>query len=246
MSTHYIADNSKELFEQAPDSIKSLIKGGEVNDAAKALGAKYNIQIGFYQRLSNIISFTIIGAIQPNDVVLAIVDGLKLSEEEATSLAKDMESTILEKARSITLGKEEPDTVVLKFEGQRSPDELRKEILDTTKRESALVIPQTSGVPKKPTAAAPGSRSQLLEQLQILSAIPNDAEVEERLGKIQEQINSIKKKEDDNLLDSKIALKSFMFGEKGKEVVEAKVKTATYSAPPTHYNLDPYRELTDE
>lgn len=245
MSASYLAPNSKELFEQSPEPIKSFIKGGEVNAAATALGQKYAIQIGLYQRLANTIAFIIIGAIQPKDIIIALTDGFSLNEEDATNLAKDMESTILEKARSITLGKEAPDTVVLKFEGQRSPEELRKEILDTTKRESALVIPQTSGVPKKPTTAAPGSRSQLLEQLQILSAIPNDAEVEERLKKIQEQINSIKKKEDDNLLDSKIALKSFMFGEKGKEVVEAKVKTATYSVAPTHYNLDPYRELPE-
>lgn len=246
MNTNYLASNSKELFEAASADIKNLIKGGEVNDAAKLLGEKYNLQIGLYQRLANIISYTLIGAIQPINVVVAITDGLALPEDEATNLAQDLEVGIFTRARNITLGKEEP-VAVLKFDGPRSPDELRKEILDTTKRESALVIPQTSGIPKKTTsAAAPGSRSQLLEQLQILSAIPNDEEVEERLSKIQAQISTIKKKEDDNLLDSKIALKSFMFGTQGKETVEATLKTATYSVAPTHYNLDPYREVAED
>jgi hypothetical protein len=70
--------------------------------------------------------------------------------------------------------------------------------------------------------------------------------VEERLSHIQEQINSIKKKEDDNSLQSNIALKSFMFGEQGKETAPAIQKTATYSVAPTHYNLDPYREVPED
>ena len=70
-------------------------------------------------------------------------------------------------------------------------------------------------------------------------------EVALRLSHIQEQINSIKKTEADNTLDSKIALKSFMFGEQGKETVPAILKTSTYSVPPTRYNLDPYREVSE-
>lgn len=245
MSTSYLAPNSKELFETASAEIKNLIKGGEVNTTAKLLGEKYKLQIGLYQRLANIISFTIIGAIQPKDVVTAITDGLSLPEDEATSLAKELETGIFTHARNITLGKEDP-VAVLKFDGPKSQDELRKEIMDTTKRESALMVPQTSGIPKKTAAVAPGSRSQLLEQLQILSSIPNDEEVEERLSKIQSQISSIKKKEDDNLLESNIALKSFMFGAQGKETAPAVLKTATYSVAPTRYNLDPYREVAEE
>lgn len=239
-------ENLQILFEQAPTDIKNLIKGGDVGDVTKNLGKIYNLPIGDYAKLSNIIICVLIGATDPKNVVSSLMSDLALSEEDATKIAQDLEKSIFEKARIITLGKDGKDVVTLQFKGERSPDELRKEILDTTKRESALVIPQTSGIPKKPAAAAPGSRSQLLEQLQILSSIPNDDEVAERLSKIQEQISSIKKKEDDNLLDSNIALKSFMFGEQGKETAEAVLKTATYSVAPTHYNLDPYREVPEE
>lgn len=245
MSKPYLAENSKELFESASPGIKKLIKGGQVLSAATALGQQYKIPIGLYQRLANVVSFTLIGAIQPTNVVVALMDGLELSQEEATKLAQDLEKGIFAEARAVTLGKPVDEVTKLEFKGERSPDELRKEIMDTTKRESALVKPQGSGVLKKGSTITPGSRSQLLEQLQILSTIPNDEEVETRLSHIQEQINSIKKTEADNTLESKIALKSFMFGEQGKETVPAVLKTSTYSVPPTRYNLDPYREVSE-
>lgn len=244
--SNYLAENSKELFEKSPQAIKDLIKGGEVNAIATTLGQKYKIAIGLYQRLANLISFVLIGAIQPQDVTTAIIDGIQLSEEDATTLAQELETSIFEKARTITLGEDTEKVKKLEYKGERTPDELRKELLDTTKQASALKIPQTSGVPKKPASQVAGSRSQLLEQLQILGKIPNDEEIENRLAKIQEQLKSIKKEEDSNALDSNVALKSFMFGEDGKKAVEAVQKTATYSVAPTHYNLDPYREVPEE
>lgn len=246
MNPTYVEENRKELFEATPSGIKTLIKGGELKAAAVQLGEKYKIQIGEYTILSNLIGFILIGALDPSNVVRAFKELLEMSEPDAIALAQDLEKGILQKARSITLGTSGNDVAVLEFKGPRSPDELRKEILDTTKRESALMKPQTSGIPKKTTQVTPGSRSQLIEQLQILSSIPNDEEVEERLSHIQEQINSIKKKEDDNSLQSNIALKSFMFGEQGKETAPAIQKTATYSVAPTHYNLDPYREVPED
>lgn len=238
--------NIQALFEQTSSGIKNLIKGGDVGSETKNLGQIYNLPVADYAKLSNIIICVLIGATDPKNVVPSLMNDLVLSETDATKIAQDLEKSIFEKARTITLGKGGDDVIKIEFKGERTPDELRKEIMDTTKRESALVIPQTSGIPKKPAAAQPGSRSQLLEQLQILSSIPNDEEVEERLSKIQAQISSIKKKEDDNVLDSNIALKSFMFGAQGKEVAEAVQKTATYSVAPTRYNLDPYREVAED
>ncbi|MCF7843982.1 hypothetical protein K9M47_03750 [Candidatus Gracilibacteria bacterium] len=246
MSTHYIAENRKELFEASSAEIKNLIKGGEVNSVATALAKAHNFPIGKYEPLANTISFVLIGALQPKDVVTALVDGFQLSEEEATAIAEELEKSIFEKARMITLGKSGDEVTKLEFKGERTPDELRKELMDTTKQASALKIPQTSGIPKKTAVAAPGSRSQLMEQLQILGKIPNDEEIEERLKNIQKQISSIKKVEESNTLDSNIALKSFMFGEEGKETAPAVLKTATYSVAPTHYNLDPYREIAED
>lgn len=242
----YISENRKELFEASPVEIKNLIQGGQVKKATMSLGEKYGLTVNEFAGLSNIISYVLIGALEPKNVVQAIKDILMLEEKQAILLATDLEKSIFEEGRSITLGKTGDEIAKLEFKGEKTPDELRKEIMDTTKRESALMKPQTSGIPKKVTAAAPGSRSQLIEQLQILSSIPNDEEVEERLHKIQEQINSIKKKEDTNTLESNIALKSFMFGEKGKETAPAILKTATYSVAPTRYNLDPYREVAED
>ncbi len=246
MNDHYIAENRKELFDSSSAEIKNLIKGGEVTALAKTIGQTYKLPIGEFELLSNLISFVLIGALEPKNVVLALMEGLQLSEEEATKIASDLEKSIFEKARMITLGKSGDEVTKLEYKGERTPEELRKELLNTTKQASALKIPQTSGIPKKPAAQVAGSRSQLLEQLQILGNIPNDEEIEERLKRIQAQISSIKKVEESNTLDSNVALKSFMFGEEGKETAPAVLKTATYSVAPTHYNLDPYREVAED
>lgn len=257
----YIATNQDELFDQSPEDIQELIHGDEVNNATAILGKLYKIPVSSYIALENIISFILIGALQPKDVVRAIVDILALSEEEAYKLAADLGKTILEKARISILGKSPKDMVTLTFQEGRSPDELRKEILDTTKRE-----PVATSIPTQPTNAIPtpvaptpvtpapapakkatavvGSRSQLLEQLQILDTIPTDEEVSERLKKIQEQISGIEAK-DERALDSNIALQEFMPHAGDDKAVEAEAQTASYSKAPTKYNIDPYRETSE-
>lgn len=246
MNPSYISENRKELFEAASAEIKNLIKGGDVKSVTTTLGTKYKLPASDYTGLANIISYVLIGALDPKNVVLSLKDTLELPEEDAMKIAQELETSIFEKARMITLGKSGDEVTKLEFKGERTPEELRKELLDTTKRASALMTPQTSGIPKKASVITPGSRSQLLEQLQILGKIPNDEEIEERLSHIQAQISSIKKVEESNTLESNIALKSFMFGEEGKTTAPAVQKTATYSVAPTHYNLDPYREVAEE
>lgn len=242
----YIAKNTEELFENAPNDIQDLILNGEVDQAVINLASKYKITVGNQTALSNVISFILIGAIEPENVVEALQDLVGVSTSDAVSIATDLEHSILEKAR-ISLFKSGGEVKTLEYQGTRSKEELRKELLDTTKRESGFVKNQSSPLAgKKPTVLAPGSRSQLVEQLQVLSSIPNDEEIAERLTHIQEQISAIKKQEEENSLDSKIALKSFMFGEKGKSIADPKISKATYSIAPTHYNVDPYKEVIEE
>ncbi len=248
----YIATNQDDLFDQSPADIQELIHGDEVNNVTAILGKLYKIPVSSYIALSNIISFILIGALKPTDVVRAIVDILALSEEDAYKLAADLDKTILEKARISILGKSPKDMVTLSFQEGRSSDELRKEILDTTKREPVLDVnqpiqvtaPTSAPVAAKKATAVAGSRSQLLEQLQILDTIPTDEEVSERLKKIQEQISGIEAK-DDRALDSNIALQEFMPHAGDDKAVIAEAQTASYSKAPTKYNIDPYRETSE-
>ncbi len=250
MNPSYIAPNVEELMDAAPADIQTLLDSGEVAKTAAIIGKVYQIQIGLYVALSNIIVLTLIGALKPNDVTTALVDLVKVTPDVAYKIAEDLEKSILQKARISILGDQSKEVQELVFQGERSPDELRKEILDTTKRESGLVKDQsteTTPTPvaqKKQVVLTPGSRSQLLEQLQILGSIPNDEEVEARLSHIQEQIASIDTKED-NTLDANVPLQNFLLGEKGSGTADAKIQPATYSAAPTKYNVDPYREIAE-
>lgn len=253
MSTpSYIASNIEELLDKAPQDILEMVTGNAVNDATVVLGKLYKLPTSSYIALENIIVFLLVGALDPENAVRAIIDLLGLSQEEATKLAQDLDKTILEKARISILGKSPKDMVTLTFQEGRSAEDLRKEILDTTKRDpvplndtvtqnNSAPAPQT---PPKKTIITPGSRSQLLDQLQILDAIPDDEEIAARLSKIQEQIKGMNT-EDTRALDSNVALQEFM--PKGDEtvVIEPEAKSATYSKAPTKYNVDPYREVVE-
>lgn len=245
----YIANNIDELLDNAPDSTLDLIASGEIESATMTLASNYAIPVGYQQPLSDLISYILIGALQPSDVVQAIQDMVLVDADTATKIATDLEHSILEKARISLLNKDGEEVKTLEYQGQKTKEELRKEIMDTTKRESGLNKPQNSNQKeptKKTKVIAPGSRSQLMEQLQVIGSIPDDEEIGERLKLIQDQIASIKKQEDDNTLKSNLALKNFMFGDKGKEAVTPSLRPATYSVAPKKYNVDPYREIFEE
>lgn len=244
----YIAKNIDELIDNAPEGVLDILAENEVGSAVITLSTNYKIPVGKQSALADIITYILIGALQPDDVVEALQDMVEVTSEDAIKIAGDLEHSILEKARiSLFTKSGVAEVKTLEFQGQKSKEELRKEILDTTKRESGINKNQATPVdPKKTTVLAPGSRSQLLEQLQVLSTIPNDEEITDRLKHIQEQIGSLKKQEEDHSLTSKIALKSFMFGEKGKETADPTIIRTTYSVAPEKYNVDPYRELAEE
>ncbi len=245
-TSSYIAPNPDEFFEKASVEIQDIIAGGEVDAVTKTLAETYKIQPDHHIALSNIISFILIGAIDSDDVVQALEELVGMSGSDAIKLATDLEHGILEKAHVSLLKKSTGEITTLEFQGEKNKAELRKELLDTTKRESALTkSPLQPLVKKGIMVIKPGSRSQLLEQLNVLETIPNDEEIATRLSHIQEQIAALKKEEEDNSLDSKIALKSFMFGEKGKAVADSTINKTTYSIPPTRYNVDPYREVDE-
>ena len=246
----YIAKNIEELFNNAPDEVLDIIEEGEIKSATESLSLTYGIPKDKGISLSNVITFTLIGAIRPEDILRALKELVEVDEETASHIQEDLYKTLFRRA-SIAIGiprEEEEEIATLEFSGVTSTAELRAQILEKTKRDSGLktsqaVLPQ-KGVEKKLVILKPGSRTQLLEQLQVLGTIPNDDEISVRLKHIQDQIRAMKKEEEDTSLQSKIALKSFMFGEKGKTVATPSVNKATYSVPPTHYNIDPYREVS--
>lgn len=250
MNPSYIAKNQDELFDKASVDIQQLIEGGEVNNATAILGKAYDIPVSSYVALSNIISFILIGALKPENVVTAIVDILKLPQDQAFKLAEDLDKSILEKARVKILGKPEEDVVTLSFPEEGSKDELRKEILDTTKRESGFVkdqsAPQENTEQKKESYMSPGSHTQLLEQLQLIGQIPDDEEINSRLNSIKEQMAVIDSKSKNSLDSTNIPKANYLFGDKGTEIAPVEGKTSSYSKAPTKYNVDPYREIAEE
>ncbi len=234
----------KTLYENASPEVQAYFLTDELNNAVALFGKIYKLPIDLYLTLQNTITLILLGAIQPEDVVSSLQKNCKMTAEDAYSLAKDLDQTIFQKVRLSVLKKDASEVKKLILEDENATkEELRKEILDTTKRPVEKPDEQVDPSQKiQQVNLQPGSRSQLLEQLQVLETIPNDDEVAERLNKIKEQISSIDGKKDSRSLDSNIALQEFMFGEKGEDVAKAQTKSATYSTAPTKYNVDPYRE----
>lgn len=251
MSTpSYIATNIEELLDAAPESVYQMIAGEEVSNATAILGKSYKIPIGAYISLENIITFLLIGALKPENAVQGIQDLLGVDQDTAIKLAQDLDKTILEKARVKIFNKVPTEMVTLKLDdGSPSVDELRKEIMDTTKRGPIASDPKAPAAPKTTakTSLIPGSRMALMEQLKLLDDIPNDEEIAKRLEKIQEQIASMPEpQEEGGLTPAPIALEEIMPKDGVQTQVEPVKKAATYATAPTHYNVDPYREVTEE
>ena len=127
-------DKVTELIDNSKPEIKDLIYGDEVNSTTATLGKIYKIPISHYVALSNIITYILIGALLPENVVRALKDILKMEEGDAIKMAGDLDKSILEKARIVILGKKDAEMKTIILGNGQNPDELRKEILDTTKR----------------------------------------------------------------------------------------------------------------
>lgn len=244
-------DQLQTLCANANKDVQAYLMTNELDGAVAVFGKVYKLQVSSYLPLKNTITLILLGAIQPEDAVGALQKNCGMSAGDAYSLAKDLDETVFQKVRLSILGKDNSDVKKIQLEDENATkEELRKEILDTTKR-PAEPKPETDGgggnyVTIQKAILQPGSRSQLLEQLQVLDEIPNDEEINDRLNKIKEQIASIDTKGENRGLESNVALQEFMFGDKGEVVANAESKTATYSKAPTSYNVDPYREVPAE
>ncbi len=88
---------------------------------------------------------------------------------------------------------------------------------------------------KDASPVLPGSRSELLERLNILQSIPNSEQVSERMRSIQDQIKHIEEEKTsiERQADIDYAISSL------------KQKNADKNIFPTSYNIDPYREIPD-
>lgn len=235
----------QEFFQKASPEVQELLLGDEVNKAAAILGKLYALPVSKYVPLKNIITFLLLGITEPKDAVEEIKENLEVDEETAVKIAQDMDKSILQKARIALMGEDVGEVKVLKVAGKDEEEtkaELRKVILDTTKRESAIEKSPVSPGEKRPKKIlVKGSHSELIEQLNLLGSIPDDEEIKTRLENIKSQIKTVVEEEEPPRPVPK-ELENMLSGG-GKKIVAPQARPATYSVAPTSYNIDPYREV---
>lgn len=232
----------KNLYAKANRDVQAYLLTTELDEAVAIFGKIYKLPVSSYLSLKNTITLILLGAILPEGAVDALQKNCEMSASDAYLLAKDLEETIFQKVRLSILGRDTSYVKKIQLEDEsNTKEELRKEILDTTKRYTEKE--KTSATPQN-IKLQTGSRSQLLEQLQVLDEIPNDEEVNDRLNKIKEQIALMDNKSSRDLA-SNISVDKTKIEEKGDEIIEAETKTATYSKAPITYNVDPYREVSE-
>lgn len=233
------------LFDKASPEIQEFLLGDEVNRASAILGKLYALPITKYIPLKNVITFLLLGAIEPKDAVIALQKNLNIDEDTAYKLGEDLDKTVLQKVRLSVLGETKGEVKVLKVGDETNKDELRKAILDTTKRESAVEVSPVKPEDKRPKKIiVQGSRNQLIEQLNLLGTIPDDDEIKSRLEHIRGQIKTIEGPVEEVKPISKELENALSGG--GQTVVVPKIRAASYSVAPTSYNIDPYREVPAE
>ena len=236
----------RDAFAKAPPQIQKMITGKEVDDATMSIGFVYKIPINLHTHLKDIIILILLGLLLPGEVVSTLQKELHVDEATAYKMAVDLDKSILQSTRIKLMGEDyiQDGVKKIKVGDTSSKEELRSQILDQTKKESALVKSPIEGqnTPKKKTVG--GSRNQLIEQLQILQSITNSEEVEARLNHIKEQVASIDKKEEIKRTLTKKAEENI--NQVGDNIVAPHGMVATYSRAPTHYNIDPYREMAED
>ena len=116
----YIAKNIEELVDNAPPEIQALIVADEVGTTTLALASNYKIPVGNQSALSDVITYILIGALEPDDVVQALQDMVGVSSEDAIHIATDLEHSILEKARISLFKKSGGEIKTLEFQGART------------------------------------------------------------------------------------------------------------------------------
>ena len=239
-----------EAFDNAPQVIKDLILNKEEEASAVWLGEKYKLHIDSLVHLKDLIVLILLGQISTEEVFTVMTKELKIDDITAYSIAEDLDKTIFQKARIAVLGKElakpkdEVKTIKLGENGDSNKENLREQITNINKRDPTANRATFGKFDDGKKLIVNGSRDQLMEQLEILGTIPTDDFVEGRLKDIKEKIGSINKKieEQSEITDT---AKEF-FDEVGNMVVEPTPRVAPYSKAPIHYNVDPYRELSEE
>lgn len=110
-----------------------------------------------------------------------------------------------------------------------------KEPTPPTKEELQAKLAEEEAKKKDTSPVLPGSRSELLEKLNVLQSIPNTEQVSERVASIRAQIAHSEEElaEEERKADIEYAR------------ISLKSENADKNIYPTSYSIDPYRETAD-
>jgi hypothetical protein len=233
------------ILQNASPEVQKVILEGHIDQETITLGEKYALRVDETVALKNIILLTLLGVIPTNEVEESLSKDVHLQKETMLALLHDIDSGIFEKARISLFGQEHEEgqemrTITLGDDAEK--DALREQIMAKTERESAiktspienLAKPPQESEDKKPNEI-PGSRNELLEQLNVLNTIPTTEEVEERLSKIRAEIAHI---EEEKVTTT--ATEDTSSPEQPMATMAPEKEKINF---PTHYNIDPYREI---
>lgn len=221
-----------KLYTKAPESIRNFITSKELDDAIIDIALLNKVNISNYAPLKNAAILVLLGATEPNDVENALEKTMSLSHDAAHTLTQALNTTIFERARGIVL-KGDTEVRAIKVAGSGEENKgLRNTIIDATKTPSINNPKATLGT-QNAISSEPGSRTELMVQLELIGQIPKDEDVKDRLEKIRAQLQKANEGEVNTVS------KPIDTTEQVSE--EAPIKAHQYF--PKEYAVDPYREL---
>lgn len=248
MDKENINNQIKQAFNDSPKEVQGIILGNELNDLALSLSEKYKIHTDLIVHFKDIVILLLVGIMKPEEAFSSLKEHLALDDETTTGLLQDLDQNVFQKVRLSLLGKktskDEIKIITLGNKDVAQKEDLREQIANTTRRMPVQTKTPLDDFTNAKKSIINGTRTQLLEQIEILEAIPSDEAVEERLNNIKEKLTSINEKMEEGR-KVKDEAKEF-FAELGDKIADNTPKVASYSKAPTKYNIDPYRELAED
>lgn len=221
-------------YSDAPEAIRTFVTSRELDELIIEIAMNNNIAISNYTALKNAAILVLLNVTDRGQLARVLKKLLEISEEESEKISEEINTTVFNRARGIIL---QGDTEVRKIEVQADgtlagTGDLRNTIIEASKSSAINNVPVETLTPHTKNIAIPGSRTELLEQLELVGQIPRDEDVAERLEKIHAQLESIKQKE----------------AEQEASYSDNSQTEGTQNKPkpyfPKEYAIDPYRELS--
>lgn len=214
----------EEGYVDASDEVADFIISQNLDSKVATLGKVYNVPLDGFLDLKNIIIYVLLNIYNKQDYLDAVSE-IGVTPSNSEIMFGDIYKNIIE---PLSPNKDVVNLKVVTEKPVEGGDTLNP-VFSEYKSDGGGSFKSTPN-----RNFRNGTRLEMLDKLNILSEVPDDRAVEERLTKIREYTELAKQKKELELTT-----------ERPIEIAPNTPRPASSSHPPITYSVDPYREIPD-